>query len=256
MNAPTVDRESSGRRVIFGVRPVEELVRANPRSVSVIYVAEGKRSPEAETALAAAKDRGIAVEIRPRALIADLAGGTSHQGIVAVVGAFAYASVETILEHAKTRNEQPLVVLLDGISDPQNLGAVVRSAEVLGAHGVIMADRNSAPVAGGAVKASAGATERVLIARVESLLKTIDKLREAGVMVWAAAGGTGEPPAKLDLTTPVALVIGSEGRGLREAVARRCDGIIAIPMKGAIASLNASAAAAILLYEALRQRSA
>jgi 23S rRNA (guanosine2251-2'-O)-methyltransferase len=247
------------RRTVFGVRPVEELVRARPRDVAVVYVAEGQRAGEIEQAIAAAKDRGIAVETRPRSLIADLAGGPGHQGIVAIAGEYRYAEVADILAAANDAGEAPLVLLLDGITDPQNLGALVRSAEVLGAHGVIIPDKHAAPVAGGAVKASAGATERMRIARIGNLLKTIDGLRAAGVRVLgAAAGGQGDVAEvdAADLTVPVALVVGSEGRGLREAVARRCDGAITIPMRGQIGSLNASAAGAILLWEAARQRRA
>lgn len=242
-------------RVVFGVRPVEELIRARPRQVAVVYVAEGQhRSAELLAAIAAAKDRGVAVEIRPRALIAELAGQDAHQGIAAVAGEYRYAGVGDIVAAARDAGEAALVLILDGITDPQNLGALVRSAEVLGAHGVIVPDKQAAPVAGGAVKASAGATERMRVARVGNLLKTIDALRAAGIRVLGAASDRGEPLGHADLRGPVALVVGGEGRGMREAVARRCDALLRIPQRGAVASLNASAAGAILLYEAARQR--
>lgn len=244
------------RRTVFGVRPVEELVRARPRDVSVVYVAEGQRSSEIDAAVACAKDRGITVETRPRSLIADLAGGPGHQGIVAVAGEYRYAEIAEILAAAKQAGEPLLLLLLDGITDPQNLGALVRSAEVLGAHGVVIPDRQAAPVSGGAVKASAGATERMRIARVGNLLRTIDALREDGVKVYGASAATPDALTAdaADLASAVALVVGSEGRGLREAVSRRCDGAVTIPMRGQIGSLNASAAGAVLLYEAARQR--
>lgn len=242
------------RRIVYGVRPVAELVTAQPRAVAVVYVAQGPLSDELAQVVRAARDRGIAVQTRPRAVVADLAGARAHQGVVAIAGAYRYVEVETILGAARARGEAPLLLLLDGLTDPQNLGALIRSAEVLGAHGVVLPARGSAPVAGGAVKASAGASERLPVARVESLLRAIDRLREAGVAVWGAAGGGGSAPHALDLRAPVAFIIGSEGRGLREAVARRCTGAVAIPMRGQIASLNASAAGAILLYEAMRQR--
>ncbi|MDX2020356.1 MAG: 23S rRNA (guanosine(2251)-2'-O)-methyltransferase RlmB [Deltaproteobacteria bacterium] len=243
-------------RVVFGLRPVEELCRARPRDVSVVYVAEGQRSPEVQAVLTVAKDRGIAVEWRPRQLVADLAGSSGHQGIVAIAGAYKYVHVPTMLEAAAAANQPALLVMLDGLTDPQNVGAIVRSAEVFGAHGVAIPDHKAAPITAGAIKASAGATERVSIARVHNFLGSIDKLRESGVKVWGTGVDEGTDVWEADLTVPTAFVIGSEGRGLREAVARRCDGVLRIPMAGKIASLNASAAAAILLYEAARQRSA
>jgi 23S rRNA (guanosine2251-2'-O)-methyltransferase len=241
-------------RIVFGVRPVDELVRARPREVSVVYLAEGTRSAEIEQVVQAAKQRGISVEIRPRRLVAELAGAGVHQGLVAVTGRYRYATVEDLLGAAAQANEPALLVMLDGITDPHNLGAIVRSAEVLGAHGVVVPERGSASVTPGAVKASAGATERVRIAEVNNLLKAIDALRAKGVRVLGAGAGDGEPIARVDLTGPVALVVGAEGKGMREAVARRCDGAFHIPQRGTVSSLNASVAAAIALYEAARQR--
>jgi len=243
-------------RVVFGVRPIEELCRARPREVVIVYVADGYRSKEIEAAVAVAKDRGITVEFRPRALVADLAASPHHQGMAAVAGEFQYARVDEMLAGAAAANEPALLLILDCITDPQNFGALVRSAEVLGSHGVIVPDKHAAPVTGSVVKASAGASERMRIARVHNLLGCMDKLREQGVAVW---GGAAEGAMKLDradLRGPVALVIGGEGRGLRTAVARRCSSLVQIPQRGLVASLNASVAGAILLYEAVRQREA
>jgi 23S rRNA (guanosine2251-2'-O)-methyltransferase len=244
----------AGTRVVFGIRPVEELCRAHPRGVAVVYVAEGAHSPELEQALGVARERGIAVEVRPRRLVAALAGSGVHQGIVAVAGEYRYAEMGEILAAIAASGEPALLLLLDGITDPHNLGALVRSAEVLGAHGVIVPDRSAAPVTPAAVKASAGATERVKVARVGNLLRTMDGLREAGIRVLGAGADDGERLDAIDLRAPVALVIGAEGRGMREAVARRCDGLFHIPQRGEISSLNASVAGAIALYEAARQR--
>jgi 23S rRNA (guanosine2251-2'-O)-methyltransferase len=242
-------------RVVFGVRPVEEICRARPREVAVVYVAEGHRPGEIDRAVAAAKDRAITVELRPRAFVAELAGRTStHQGIVAIVGAFHYATVDAMLEKAAAAGEPPLIMLLDGVTDPHNLGAVIRSAEVLGGHGVIIPERGAAPVTGAAVKASAGATERMPVARVGHLLGVVDFLRGKGISVYATAAGEGQALDAATLSGPVAFVLGSEGRGAREAVLRRCDGVVQIPQKGAVASLNVSVAGALLLYEAMRQR--
>ncbi|HVY38659.1 MAG TPA: 23S rRNA (guanosine(2251)-2'-O)-methyltransferase RlmB [Polyangia bacterium] len=241
-------------RIIFGIRPVDELVRARPRDVSVIYVADGTRSPELEKVVQTAKERGVAVEFRPRQLVADLAGDAVHQGVVAIAGQFRYVTVNDILKAASQAGEPPLLVLLDGITDPHNLGAIVRSAEVLGAHGVVIPAHRAAPVTAGAVKASAGATERVRIAEVVNLLKAIDGLRAGGVRVLGAGAASGQRLDGVDLRGPTALVVGAEGKGMREAVARRCDGLFHIPQRGVVSSLNASVAAAIALYEAARQR--
>jgi 23S rRNA (guanosine2251-2'-O)-methyltransferase len=242
-------------RVVFGVRPVEELLRARPREVAVLYVAEGTRSPEIERVVRLARDRAVAVETRARRLVAELAGAPAHQGLVAVTGGYRYATLEEMLAAADAAVEPALLLLLDGITDPHNLGALVRSAEVLGGHGVIIPEHHAAPVTGAVVKASAGATERMRIAQVPSLLRAADDLRERGVAVLGAAARPDAPElASLDLRRPVALVIGSEGRGMREAVARRTDGVFRIPQAGQVASLNASVAGAIALYEAARQR--
>ena len=243
-------------RVVFGVRPVEELVRARAKSVQVVYVADGYRSAEIDNAVQAAKERGVAVEFRPRQMVAELAGNVVHQGVVAITGEFAYATVEEILATAARAGEAPLVVLLDGITDPHNLGAIVRSAEVLGAHGVVIPAHRAAPVTPAAVKASAGATERVRIAQVTNILRAVDALRAKGVRVLGAGAGEGERLDATDLRGPIGLVVGAEGKGMREAVGRRCDGLFHIPQRGAVSSLNASVAAAIALYEAARQRRA
>jgi 23S rRNA (guanosine2251-2'-O)-methyltransferase len=241
-------------RVVFGVRPVEELVRARAKAVQVVYVADGYRSLEIEKAVQAAKERGVTVEFRPRQMVAELAGNVVHQGIVAITGEFGYATLDEILAAAERANEAPLVVLLDGVTDPHNLGAIVRSAEVLGAHGVVIPEHRAAPVTPAAVKASAGATERVRIAKVLNLLRAVDKLRERGVRVWGAGAGQGARLDATDLRGPTGLVVGAEGKGMREAVARRLDGLFHIPQRGVVSSLNASVAAAIALYEAGRQR--
>ncbi len=246
----------SDQRVVFGVHPVEELCRARPRDVAVIFVADGHRSAETERAIGVAKDRGIWIEYRPRALIADLAGKGTHQGILAIAGEYAYTEIGELLTRAEAGPAAPLLLLLDNVTDPHNLGALVRSAEVLGAHGVIIPNHKAAPVTGTVVKVSAGATERLAIAQVANLLRTIDALRERGTRVLGASSEGGARLDSVDLRGPTAFVLGSEGQGIREAVARRCEGLVQIPQRGLVASLNVSVAGAILLYEASRQRGA
>lgn len=248
----------AGPRVVFGVHPVEELLRARPRDVAVLYVADGTRSPDIDRVVRLARDRNVALEFRARQLVADLAKAPAHQGLVAVTGAYRYASLDDIFAAVAAAGVPALILLLDGITDPHNFGALVRSAEVLGAHGVVVGNRHAAPVTGTVVKASAGATERMRIAEVSNLLRTIDALREKGLRVLGAAVSAADTPAldDVDLRIPVALVIGAEGQGMREAVARRCDGLFYIPQLGSVASLNASVAGAIALHEAARQRRA
>ena len=242
------------KRIVFGVRPISELVRVRAGDISVIYVADGTRGPEIEAVVQAAKERRVSVEFRPRRMVAELAPGAVHQGIVAIAGRFRYATIEDLLAVAREAGQPALLVLLDGITDPHNLGAIARSVEVLGAHGVVIPSRGSASVTPGAVKASAGATERVAIAEVQNLLRAIDALREAGVRVLGAGVGNGERLDQVDFKQATVLVVGAEGKGMREAVVRRCDGQFHIPQRGEVSSLNASVAAAIALYEAARQR--
>jgi 23S rRNA (guanosine2251-2'-O)-methyltransferase len=240
-------------RVVYGLRPVGELLESR-REVSVLYVADGERSREIERLSAAARAAGVTVTARPRADLDELAGGKPHQGALAVAGDFAYLEPEALLAQVTARLEVPLLLVLDGVQDPQNLGALVRSAHVLGAHGVIVPKDRAAQVTGAVVRASAGATEHTPIARAANLHRTLEQLKRAGVWTVAATADGGEDPWKLDLTAPVALVLGSEGRGLRPLTARTCDLAARIPMAGRVASLNVAAAGAILLYEAARQR--
>lgn len=179
-----------------------------------------------------------------------------HQGVLAYASAFAYAAVADILSLSEKRNEAPLIVILDGIEDPHNLGAIMRSAEGAGAHGVIIPKRRAAMVNATAVKASAGASEHILCARVPNIAQTIEKLKEENIWVYACdMGGPEYYSAELG-SGGIALVIGNEGSGISRLVREKCDGVLSIPMHGRVQSLNASNAAAILLYEVLRQREA
>ena len=173
---------------------------------------------------------------------------------MAVAGAYPYVPIKALVETAVNAHAQPIFLALDGVTDPHNLGAIVRSAEVLGAAGVILPAKGATPVNAGAVKASAGATERISISRVANLLKTLDHMRDDGFVVLGARAEDAQPAHEANLNTKLVLVVGSEGAGLREAVARRCSGFIAVSQLGAVGSLNVSVAAALLLYEAQRQR--
>jgi 23S rRNA (guanosine2251-2'-O)-methyltransferase len=231
------------RELIYGVRPVIEALRSERREVFEVLDAAGN-GEVAEVAAAS----GVSVRRVPHARIEDLTRGGAHQGVVARVGPYPYSDLDEILAAP-----DPLVAVLDGVTDPRNLGAVLRAADGAGASGVVIPKDRAAGVTAAAVKASAGASEHVPVARETNLRRAIDRMKEAGVWVYAAEVG-GTVYTELDLAGPVALVLGSEGRGVRRLVREGCDGALSIPMLGTVGSLNVSVAAALLLYEARRQR--
>ncbi|HEU4495202.1 MAG TPA: 23S rRNA (guanosine(2251)-2'-O)-methyltransferase RlmB [Rubrobacteraceae bacterium] len=228
---------------IYGVRPVIEALRGGRRKVLEVLDATGS----AQVAQAA-KAAGVFVQKVSQQRVAELAAGAVHQGIVARVSPYPYVELEDLLS-----TPVPLVVVLDGVTDPHNLGAVLRVADAAGASGVVIPKDRAAGVTAAAVKASAGASEHVPVARVTNLRRAVDQMQRAGLWVYAAEVG-GTEYGDLDLTGPIGLVLGSEGRGVRRLVREGCDGTISIPMLGAVRSLNVSVAAAVLLYEARRQR--
>ncbi len=231
------------QEVIYGIRPVIEALRSRRREIFEVLDAAGNR----EVAEAAAAS-GVSVRKAPHARVEELARGGSHQGVAARVGSYPYARLDELLA-----SPDPLLVVLDGVTDPRNLGAVLRSVDGAGASGVVIPKDRAVGVTAAAVKASAGASEHVPVARETNLRRAIDRMKAAGVWVYAAEVG-GTTYAGMDLAGPVALVLGSEGRGVRRLVREGCDGALSIPMLGAVGSLNVSVAAAVLLYEARRQR--
>ena len=231
------------QEIIYGVRPVVEALNGGRRNVLEVFDAVG----EAKVAEAAGA-RGVEVKRASRQRVDDLAGGGVHQGVVARVEPYPYSGLEEILA-----SPEPLVVVLDGVTDPRNLGAVLRASDGAGVSGVVLPKDRAAGVTAVAVKASAGASEHVLVARETNLRRAIDRMKEAGLWVYAAEAAGGSYTS-LDLAGPVGLVFGSEGRGVRRLVREACDGEVSIPMLGAVGSLNVSVASAVLLYEARRQR--
>ena len=242
-------------RTLYGLNPVRELLRAGGEGLSELWLAEGGDRGRALAELAQLA-RGVGAKVReaPRPRLDRLAGTDRHQGVVAVVADYRYREVEEMLAAARAAGEPPLLVVLDGIEDPQNLGAIIRSAHALGAHGVVIPKDRAAAVTPAAAKASAGAVEHCPVARVTNLAQALESLKRAGVWTVATDAGAEEDLAAVDLTLPTALVMGSEGGGLRQLVRRTCDRAARIAMKGKVGSLNASAAAAVALYEAARQR--
>jgi len=242
-------------RTLYGVNPVRELLRAGGEGLSELWLAEGGDRSRAFGDLARlARERGAKVREAPRAKLDRLAGTDRHQGVVAVVADYQYRELEDLLDAARRAGEPPLIVVLDGIEDPQNLGAIIRSAHALGAHGVVIPKDRAAGITAAAAKASAGAVEHCPVARVTNLAQAVDALKQAGVWTVATDADAPEDLSQVDLRVATALVIGSEGSGVRPLVRRTCDRVARIPMRGKVGSLNASASAAIALYEAARQR--
>lgn len=243
------------RRYVYGVKPVLEALRAHPGEVEGLLVADGDlHRGQAAEIFARARDAGVRVQKLPREKLLALSDGGVHQGIVAELRSFSYCELEDILDAAKATERPPLVVVLDGIQDPQNLGAIVRSAHAFGAHGVVIGKDRAAQVTAAASKASAGATERTMIARVTNVSRALEQLKEAGVWI-AAADPEGDRllwEARLD--GPIGIVVGAEGAGIREGVLKHCDLRVHVPMSGQLASLNASVSAGVLLCEVARQR--
>lgn len=230
--------------IVYGARPVVEILRAGRREVFEVLDATANKE-----VAKLARTRGVSVRKVPRAEIDRLSRGGTHQGVAARCGSYPYAGLDDVLARP-----DPLIVVLDGVTDPHNLGAVLRVADGVGASGVVIPKDRAVGVTAVAVKSSAGAAEHVLVARETNLRRAIDRIKEAGVWAYAAAGEGGEEYTRLDLSGPVALVLGSEGRGVRRLVREGCDGVVSIPMLGSVGSLNVSVAAAVLLYEARRQR--
>ena len=231
------------REIIYGSRPVVEALESGRRKVFEIFDAVGDREVRE-----AAEPRGVKTKRVSRQRVDELSRGGVHQGVVARVEPYPYSGLGEILAPP-----EPLVLVLDGVTDPRNLGAVLRAAEGAGASGVVVPRDRAAGVTAAAVKASAGASEHVRVARETNLKRAIEEMKEAGLWVYAAEAG-GTPYTRLDLTGPLGLVFGSEGRGVRRLVREACDGTVAIPQLGNVGSLNVSVAAAVLLYEVRRQR--
>jgi 23S rRNA (guanosine2251-2'-O)-methyltransferase len=232
------------QEIIYGLRPVVEALRSKRREVREVLDSVGDREISSEAAV-----RGIPVKRVPRDRVEELARGGVHQGMVARVGPYPYSGLEEILAAP-----DPLVVVLDRVTDPRNLGAVLRAADGAGVTGVVVPKDRAAGVTPAAVKASAGASEHVPVARETNLRRALEKMKGAGIWVYGAEDGAASAYTKLDLSGSIAFVLGSEGRGLRRLVREGCDGAVSIPMRGAVSSLNVSVAAAVLLFEARRQR--
>ena len=223
------------------------------RTIDSVTVAEGQRGGQAAKIIEICREKKIPVKYADSRRLDKLCGGAAHQGVAAFAAAHDYAELDDIFNLAQSRGESPFIVICDGLEDPHNLGAILRTAEAAGVHGVIIPKRNSVTLNYTVAKTSAGAIEYVPVVKVTNIAGTIDTLKDRGVWVFGA-DMDGTPWTELDFTGSAALVIGSEGRGLSKLVREKCDFIASLPMKGKINSLNASVAAGILMFEASRQR--
>ena len=246
-----IEAESDG--VIEGRNAVIEALRAGV-TIDKIFIAKGETDSTLGHIASTARDKGIVVVDADRRKLDGMSRTHSHQGVIALCAVREYVTVDDILNVAREKGENPLIVVCDELSDPHNLGAVIRTADAAGAHGVIIPKRRSAGLTAVVGKTSAGAVAHVPVARVPNLPAVLRERKEQGVWVFGTAADAGQTIYQADLKGPAAIVIGSEGDGMGRLVRETCDVLLSIPLRGKLSSLNASAAAAILLYEAVRQR--
>ena len=246
--------------ILYGLHPVEEALRAASRKFDHVCVARERHDDRLQRVIDLCRDTGVRLRFEPRDQLTQLAKNPGHQGVVAVVRAKAVLDLEDLFVPPATPEGEPpparLLLALDGVEDPQNLGALLRTADGSGVDGVVLTERRAAPLSAVAVKASAGAAEHVRIARVVNMTRSLEQLKERGIWCVGLDEGGTMPYDGFDYTAPCVLVLGREGAGLHDLVRRTCDQLLSIPMAGAVSSLNVSVAGAVVLYEAARQRRA
>ncbi|HLL75553.1 MAG TPA: 23S rRNA (guanosine(2251)-2'-O)-methyltransferase RlmB [Pyrinomonadaceae bacterium] len=249
------DRERDAH--LYGLLPVLEALRAGNRRVERVTVAEGAHESRLHELFELARAAGVPVRRAPRAELQRMAAGATHQGVIATVSAVAYADADELLEKLAARarsNDPPLAVVLDGVEDPRNLGAIIRTAECAGVDGLFIPERRAAGLTETVAKAAAGALEYLPVARAQNVARLVEDFKERGVWTVGTDADANIEYTDWDWTQPCALLLGGEGAGLRRLVRERCDALVRIPLRGRITSLNVSVAAGIVLYEALRQR--
>lgn len=237
---------------VVGRNPVLELLKSD-KKIDKLYVLKGDLQGSINKILGIANEKKIIVQLVDKHKLDSMSDGNAHQGVAALVTGYEYSTIEEILENANSKNEKPFIVILDGIEDTHNLGAIVRTAECAGVHGIIIPKRRAAMVNQTVYKSSAGAVEHMHIANVNNISNAIDELKEKGLWVYGADMDGADYHFNTSITGSIALVIGSEGKGLSRLVKEKCDVLIKIPLLGKITSLNASTAASILIYEVVRQ---
>lgn len=238
---------------VAGRNCVLEVLKSG-RTINKLLVTKGERHGSLREIVGLARDLSLVVQEVDQAKLDTITDGMRHQGVVAMVSPVPYAEVEDILAKARLLKEPPFIILLDELEDPHNVGAILRTADAAGAHGVLIPKRRGCPLSAAVAKTSAGAVEYVPVARVGNIAQTIERLKKDGLWVVGAAMDGEKNYYQADLKGPILLVVGSEGRGLGRLIREACDFIVRIPMKGRITSLNASVACSLLLYEVMRQR--
>lgn len=238
---------------IEGRNSVLELLESG-KDINKIFVTRGERHGSINKILAIAKERKIIVVEKDKRQMEEMAQEENYQGVIAIVPPFEYSEIDDILNTAKERGEDPFVLILDGIEDPHNLGSIIRTAETAGVHGIIIPKRRAASVNSTVNKTSAGAVEYMKIARVTNITDAIEELKNAGLWICGTAVDTDKYYYNQDLTGPLGIVIGNEGKGISEKVKKNCDFLVKIPMKGNIESLNAAVSTGIVVYESVKQR--
>ncbi len=243
-------------QIIYGINPVLEALKADRPWLNKIIIAEGRHGTPLKRIHQLARKKGVPVQLRVKEVLTKLAGRENHQGVVGLLAGFPYATFEDLLRAAHSKPGRVCVLVLDGIEDPQNLGSLIRTAEACGVIGVILPKDRAAGVTPAVVKASAGAAVHTPVVRVTNLANTLEELKKEGFWIVGADSRAEKPLYEMRFDMNVGLVIGGEGRGIRPLVLEKCDFAISIPMKGAISSLNASVAGAVILFEIMRQQGA
>ncbi len=238
---------------IEGRNSVMELLESG-KDINKIYVSKGEKNGSINKIIAMAKEKKIIIVEKDKKQMDNMAQNQNYQGIIAIVPPFKYCEIEDILNYAKEKGEFPFVLILDGIEDPHNLGAIIRTAETAGVHGIVIPKRRAVAVNSTVSKVSSGAVEYMKIARVNNITDTINKLKDAGLWICGTSVDADKYYFEQDLTGSIGIVIGNEGKGMSDLVKKNCDFLVKIPMKGKIESLNASVSTGIILYEALKQR--
>ncbi|MBG9542289.1 RNA methyltransferase TrmH [Cytobacillus firmus] len=237
---------------IIGKNPVIEALKSE-RDINKIFIAEGSQSGQMQQVIGLAKAAGVLVQFVPKKKIDGMAEG-NHQGVIAQVAAYQYAEIDDLFAAAEKKNEAPFFLLLDEIEDPHNLGSIMRTADAVGAHGIIIPKRRAVGLTATVAKASTGAIEYIPVVRVTNMARTIDELKERGVWIAGTDAKGKQDYRQMDGAMPLGLVIGSEGKGMGRLIRDKCDFLINLPMAGHVTSLNASVAAALLMYEVYRKR--
>lgn len=252
-NPQNVIQESDKDNIAYGRNPVAEAIRSG-RTIDKIYITKGQHEGSIIKIIAMAKDKGIPIIEADKNKLESITKTTAHQGIMAFMTDYVYCTPEDIIAYAKEKGEPPFILIIDGINDPHNLGAVIRSANACGIHGIILPKRNTCGLTATVFKAAAGACEYVKISRVVNITSTLEFLKENNIWTYGADGAATDDIYHKDMMGAMALILGDEGYGISRLVKEHCDFLVKIPMKGEISSLNVSVAGAVIMYEVVRQR--